>query len=584
MTNTANPPVATIRARVHQSALKRVTKFWASRPIEVFLEALQNSRRAGATHVHVTVETLSKPARHASEPSEPRLAVTVTDDGAGIDDPAVLLSFGENGWSDDLVSCEDAAGMGILSLTHRGCRISSRPRTHDSHAGQGWSVELEPEHFTGRTDALVRRDDGAPYPSGTAVRFEAAESADMIRAALASAARHYPLPVTFEGEALERKAFLDGAVHAEAWNGLVFGVYRDRRLGYMEPDLNFFGLTVPVRLPTVETVHGGVWSVRADVVDCPGLELVLPARREAVENAFTAEMRHAARLAIYRAMAASSDPRPAFADWTRARDAGIDLAPPPRVLRPWRPAIADIDDWREPPKPAPAGPDALVIDCDPEPPEAQALWRAAERASLAERIFEADRRLEGYEWYDRLDRVIGIDTGVTDDDGKTWPLRDFPAPGRTDAVGSPLPRRPAAIRIRLTVTTPGGRTRTLHLPADLAFGGEAWSWVGDALPLVTRDSTLEPHQLAELLRRGYFSPSDDAGADSWSTQAQRFDEDALHIATSLLCGEDSALELSIAETVRREILHLVPDARKVEVSIRRPDVRVALGDPANAAT
>ena len=71
----------------------------------------------------------------------------------------------------------------------------------------------------------------------------------MIRAALASAARHYPLPVTFEGEALERKAFLDGAVHAEAWNGLVFGVYRDRRQGYMEPDLNFFGLTVPVRLP-----------------------------------------------------------------------------------------------------------------------------------------------------------------------------------------------------------------------------------------------------------------------------------------------------------------------------------------------
>ena len=583
MTNTANLPAATIRARVHKNALKRVTKFWASRPIEIFTEVLQNSRRAGATHVRVTVETLTKPSGHASESSEPRLAVTVTDDGAGIEDPAVLLSFGENGWSDDLVAREDAAGMGILSLAHRGCRVSSRPRTHDGHAGQGWSVELAPEHFTGQSDAPVRLDDNAPYPSGTAIRFEATESADMIRAALASAARHHPLPVTFEGEAIERKAFLDGAVHAETWNGLVFGVCRDRRQNYLEPDLNFFGLTVPARLPMVETVHGSIWSVRADVVDCPKLELVLPARREPVENAFTAEMREAARLAIYRAMAASPDPRPAFADWTRARDAGIDLSPPPEILRPWRPAIADIDDWREPPRPASAGPDALVMECDPEPPEAQALWRATERAGLAGRLFEADRRLEGYGWYDRLDRVSRINTDATDDDGKTWPLRDFPVSRRKDAARVPLPPRPAAIRMTLAVTTAGGRTRTLHLPADLAFAGEAWSWVGDALPLVTRDSSLEPHQLAEILRRGYFAASDDADADSWSTQAQRFDEDALHVATRLLCGEDSALELSIAETVRREILHLVPDGRKVEISIRHPDVRVVLGDPANAA-
>jgi len=439
MTHNAITPRATIRARVHESALKRVTKFWASRPIEIFTEALQNSRRAGATRVRVAVETLTKAAGRAPEPSEPRLAVTVADDGAGIANPAVLLSFGENGWNEDLVAREDAAGMGILSLAHRGCRISSRPRTPDGDARQGWSVDLEPEHFTGRSAALVRRDDTAPYPSGTAVRFQAAESADMIRAALASAARHYPLPVAFEGEALERKAFLDGAVHAEAWNGLAFGVYRDRRRGYMEPDLNFFGLTVPVRLPTVETIHGAIWSVRADVVDCPRLELLLPARREPVENAFLAEMREAAHLAIYRAMAADSDPRPAFADWTRAQDAGIDLAPPPEVLRPWRPAIADIDDWREPPKPMPAGPDALVMDCDPEPPEAQALWRAAERSGLAERFFEADRRLEGYEWYDCLDRVTGIDTQVTASDGK--------APS-TDPMIQAISRRTTGTRTR----------------------------------------------------------------------------------------------------------------------------------------
>ena len=140
------------------------------------------------------------------------------------------------------------------------------------------------------------------------------------------------------GVTLERRAFLDGAVHAEGWNGLVFGVFRDRWRGSFEPDLNFFGLTVPARLPTVETVHGGIWSVRADVRDCPGLELVLPARKEPVENKFVAGMQEAARLAIYRAMAADSDPRPAFVDWTRAREAGIEIAPPPRVPVPGGPA------------------------------------------------------------------------------------------------------------------------------------------------------------------------------------------------------------------------------------------------------
>ena len=590
MNHTAIPPAATIRARVHEGALKRVTRFFASTLTDAFIEALQNARRSGATRIRVTVGTpAGEPAARAPERPETRLTVTVTDNGAGIADPAVLLSFGENGWTDDIVAREDAAGMGILSLAQRGCRIASRTRTPDGHAGHGWSVDLEPEHFTGRTDAEVRPDDTAPYPSGTAVQFHATESADAIHTAVANAARHYPLPVVLEGipgtepVTLERRAFLDGAVHAEDWNGLVFGVFRDRWRGSFEPDLNFFGLTVPVRLPTVETVHGGMWSVRADVRDCPGLELVLPARKEAVENTFIEDMRQAARLAIYRAMAADPGPRPTFSDWTRARDAGIGLAPPPRVLRPWRPAVADIDDWREPPKPAPVGRNALVMTCDPDAPEAQALWRAAERAGIAESIFEADSRLEGYGWYDGLDRVTAIDTKVTAR-GKAWPLDKFPVSGRTGVAAAPLPARPDAIRMTLAIETADGTRRTLDLPADLAFAGEAWSWVGEALPLVTRDSAVEPHRLAELLRHGFFSASDDAEADSRETQAVRFDEEALHIATRLLCSEDSALEISIAETVRRELFWLVPHGRKVEISITRPDVRVTLGDPAQPAT
>ena len=221
----------------------------------------------------------------------------------------------------------------------------------------------------------------------------------------------------------------------------------------------------------------------------------------------------------------------------------------------------------------------LVMACDPEPPEAQALWRAAERAGIASRLFEADRRLDGYDWYDGLDRVTGIETEIAIDDA-LQPLEQFPMPELTGAPAAPLPQRPRAIRINLAVTPARGPGRTLDLPADLVFAGEAWSWVAEALPLVTADSDLQPHQLAELLRAGFFSPSDDADSDSWETQRDRFDQEASHMAMRLLASDDEARIASIAEAVRRELFWLVPRDRPVEISICRPEVRVTLRDAA----
>ena len=596
MNRTATTPpgaiAPTIRAHIHESAIRRVTRIYASTLSDVLTETLQNSRRAGATRVRIAVAALAD--RSAAEL---RFSVTVADDGSGIADPAVLLSFGENGWSDDLVRREDAAGFGFASLSRRGCTVTSRPRSPDGQTQPGWRVDLAPEHFLGEAEAAVHPDDGGPFPHGTSISFEATETAAAIRHAAEAAARHYPLPVIFEtiphtepgggtnavSEQLERRAFLDGAVHAEPWRGLAFGVFRNRNRGYNDPDLNFFGLTLPVGLPTVETVHGGAWSVRTDIGDCPDLELVLPARKEAVENDFLKEMRDAARLAIYRAMAASPDPRPAFDDWKQAREAGIDIAPPPAVLRPWRPATAHVDDWREPPKLAVPGHGTLVMGADPEPPEAQAFSRAAERAGMATSLFETDRRLAGYDWYDGLDRIAGIATHVAIG-GKEYPLEDFPLPERTGPSAAVLPSRPETIRMDLAVRPVRGPGRTFDLPADLVFAGEPWGWLGDAIPLVTAESGLQPHQLAELLRAGFFSPSDDADADSYETQRDRFDEEALHLATRLILSDEEACKTSIAEAVRRELLWLAPRGRTVDIRIRRPDVTVTLAEAAEAAS
>ena len=329
----------TIRARVGDGAIDKVTRLFTAGLADIFTETLQNARRAGATHIAATIEQDGEITR-----------VTLADDGAGIADPAVLLTFGESHWKAGIAEAEDAAGLGLLSLSRRGCTLRWRNPVRDTcgEDAPGCHLVLEPAHFLGREPAHIVSDDSAPLPHGTAVTFEASEAPHAVRAVLETAALHYPLPVTINGETVEHRAFLDGALHAEPWQGLAFGVFKNLHAGYRVPDVNFHGLTLPVRLPRIDAVDGGVWSVRADIQSCPGLELVLPARKEAAETPFLEEMRAAAQLAVYRAMAqADPPPRLAWTDWHKAAQAGIGIPEPPAELRPWRPAIADANCWDE---------------------------------------------------------------------------------------------------------------------------------------------------------------------------------------------------------------------------------------------
>ena len=267
-----------------------------------------------------------------------------------------------------------------------------------------------------------------------------------------------------------------------------------------------------------------------------------------METPFLEEMREAARLAVYRAMAqADPAPRLAWTDWHKAKEAGIEMPEPPAELRPWRPAIADTDYWDERSAFAGVGTDALVMQADPEPPEAQALHRALGLSGLQDeskpalRLFAPEPRFEGYPWYDTLARVTGIETLVTVD-GAVRSLDYF-----TNRENACEPERPETIAMHLNVLHPPKSPRhcfrkcdTIAVPADLAFAGEAWSSLHDALPLVTADSDIAPEELARLLRAAFFSPSDDAEADSWETQLTRFEEDRpAYVAQAHVLGRGS---------------------------------------------
>ena len=283
-------------------------------------------------------------------------------------------------------------------------------------------------------------------------------------------------------------------------------------------------------------------------------------------------------------------PRLAYEDWKRARDAGIALPVPPAELRPWRPGTADVEYWREAPPFVPLGDNALVMAFDPEPHEAQAFYRAAETDGLAGRLFEADNRFEGYGWYGALHRVrnirteitagdvtraIGTSTAADGDGGDGIMATDFITGGGTAGAFT----RPDAIRMRIDVTAPDGTSHIVTVPADLAFVGEAYGWLQDAVPLVTRNSGLTPEDLAALLHASFFSPSDDPSADAWETQSMRFEEEALHMALKLLASDDEARRRSIANAVRRELLWLMPPGREVGITVRDREVAVELGAP-----
>ena len=216
---------AAIRARVGDRAIDKVTRLFSAGLADIFTETLQNSRRGGAKRVAATIEQDGDTTR-----------VTLADDGAGIADPAILLTFGESNWKAGIAEAEDPAGFGLLAFSRRGCTLCWRLPGGDP--SPGYRLVLEPAHFLGRDAAHVVPDDSAPWPHGTAVTFEASEAPhSVLRAFLETAARHYPLPVTIDGEAVERRAFLDGAPPRGAMEGprirrlqgQPFGLPRPRR-------------------------------------------------------------------------------------------------------------------------------------------------------------------------------------------------------------------------------------------------------------------------------------------------------------------------------------------------------------------
>lgn len=541
-----------IHATIHEDAINRVAGFFNAGTKDILNELLQNARRSGATRVDITTQ----PDR-----------ITVADDGAGIADPAAILAFGQSGWDNRAAQSEHAAGMGFYALARsERVRVSSRRRDEPA-----WQVDLTPDHFVGKLDAPVQRLFETTNPPGTTVTFASTKDPDRD---IMDAARYYPLPVRVNGLRTEQANFLREAIHTEVWEGVRIGVYSDHRWSHIGR-MNFHGIIVSQpKLPTISTI-GDQWTAQVDVLDCPRLELTLPARREVIETPFMAELRTACRRAIYRALSlqpqAIDVPKKAQEE---ATSMGIILPDAAAVLQPWEAEPHD-DNHGEPANRTweNISEDTIVMDLKMETPDQQALGRAAELNGAKGQLMKANKHLEGYDWYDRLTKAITMTMTVTTG-GENQDLEAL-----RESKKQMETQRPERIVFTLATVNSQGERSTVVLASDLAFENKEEEYMDGNRPLVTRESTIKVHELTDLMTDAFFCESDDRDADSYTTQRKDHEAAYAKIALTLLASEDDALKATLEDVITRHGIWEVPpgtvatiritDGKTVEVTVER---------------
>ena len=549
---TRNRP-RTIRARIADEAIAKVMQFFDGTLAQALHEVLQNARRSGAARVDIERD-------HANG------RITVRDDGRGIADPRTLLAFGKSGWQPELQEIESPAGMGVFSLARRSPRIRSRVPGRPA-----WAIQLHRGHFVGQETATVEHA-GPEYDRdhGTDVTFSTLPTdKDWIPGVIAAALMHFPIPAWVNGRKAQQVDFLADAVHTVTWRGLRVGVFAAERNPYVTPTINFHGLEVRCdELPQVHALPDPdaramrTWWTSVDVIDCPNLELTLPARTAIVQTPFIGELVTEAERAIYRTIVSGGhSPRLPHATGKAAAAAGVPLPPNPRQLTPWTPATAREDRIPAPPRNPDLEHAVLVDDTVLDAARAQTLaWAARETGTLG-RYWQTEPDLAGYDWYDRLPRVAALNVRLTDN-----------AEAEKKANGRPAARGEVdAIEIELVLTA-AGRTPPdpIRIPASAALLSPEPDSGSEPEPAfaVRRGRDVDAAALENALVDAYFRPKHDAQADSLDTQMREYRRTAAYLVTETLESRDAAADRAIRTLVESAILPAVATDSNIDIEIR----------------
>ena len=559
----AGPPHAarraSVRARIAPSAVGLLTELFNASIQDTAAEILQNARRAGATRVDVelTPET----------DAEQKLTRAVfSDDGCGIADPAVVLSFGESAWADERAMAERPAGMGFFAAAQRGrhTTIESRPAgTHRETglAAWGWSSQLDDAHFRGDVETPITWTDfDEPQKPGTRVTIVLRGSVANTRHLIAEAAAFCGVHVHVDGNDIDgTRDFLLNHIDAnklvgiETDGNLRIGVERvklPRRPGPFPTHrgcttLNFHGRsiadkgvpTVHVRPGSADAEYGAVYRADIDIIEPRDIRLTLPARHRLIHDEARERLIERAHLAIYRQIAASKTPVVlSHDDAQRSRAAGIAIREAEGAVGRWAPRCLDPQAWDEisdPGEPVPASRSPILMPGGMAPIHEMSLADGLDSEGDLTPLGREDEGLRGFAWYDALPRVTGATIVATAADGReaTWAL-DIETDGRTgDAApthrdrleNAKLPDYPIKLRMDLDITHADGRVETKPVPIRFAVRRHN-GWTADEVDVIgpegPGEEDLEP--MAAMMRAGLLAVD---GSDEYENCAELWEDD-----------------------------------------------------------
>jgi hypothetical protein len=272
-----------ITAKVNlTNILDKIGRYFNSDPSTILDELLQNSRRAGATEIHIRTNGNS---------------TTITDNGCGIEDPQVLVDLFNSDW-EGLPESEDPAGAGLFSLASHGCIVRSKY----------WSVELTKDVFAGKAAAEVKHE--GEYIAGTSITVPIR----ILQPLHIQRLRYFPAAIfVYDGDSpdytttggcdyIEER--LDYSIRLNRRLGTPKVIeYQGLKIGFVIKNfketfsnslyINFYGIQV-------NEVDGSLpFDVYIDVIGDTPLRFVLPDRKQVYKNDFYYELVKYIKTIIY---------------------------------------------------------------------------------------------------------------------------------------------------------------------------------------------------------------------------------------------------------------------------------------------
>ena len=293
----------TICAKVSKRLLTKASRLFTGTLDGRIIEILQNSRRAGATHVKI----INKDG-----------FITICDNGSGIDDFSKLLNLGDSDWDDAMEQSEDPAGVGVFCLAPREVTICSGNRkvciTEKAWAGEPVEVVQNGESIKGAV--LAFKDEQW--------KFETVEKHAVFSG----------LTVSVDGQQCSKETFCSEDTADYPTLGCKIEVRHKKTLnkwhthfrhGYYSNDVlvNFHGQVISFRDSPVSDTE---LSFLVDMTgNSTGIRLMLPARTQLIENKAFEQLKAAIEVEAYRFIQKQGSHKLPFKEYERAQELGVKL-------------------------------------------------------------------------------------------------------------------------------------------------------------------------------------------------------------------------------------------------------------------